>query len=96
MASYSANRAKTITMVSAQVDDITLTGGGPYLIYNHGTTPIYYLASKVAVPANPTVAGDDMDVLLPTSVEEIDPFGTSSFVIKVISTGTPTFTVKGA
>lgn len=95
MASYTATQAKTITLVNAQVDEITLTGTGERLhiavTANH--KPIYFTAgyTEETLP-NPTVGGDNCYVFDYQNVMDFHWHG-APCKVKVIAAGTPTITV---
>ena len=97
MAAYTATRAKTITMVAAQVDSIEISNNHSKLdLVNHGAGTIYYkLDDNIALVA-PTVAGDNCGVVLAgerITVNRAGGFGQS--IITAISAGTPVFSVVG-
>ena len=96
MASYSHAKSVHKTLVAATVDDVTLTGrGGRVEIMNRtGTAEIYFTLDGTA----PTVKGDGTDVI-PASVGASVILDASlaadsgSEVIKLISSGTPEYSV---
>lgn len=92
MATYTASQAKTITLVAATVDTITLTGTGDYLhVWQTSTTPIYFTTAQPGqTPATPTVAGDNTIGIFNNNNSTDFPWTGNGIVIKVISAGTGT------
>ena len=92
MATYTASQAKTITLVAATVDTITLTGTGNNLhVWQTSTTPIYFTTAQPGqTPATPTVAGDNTIGIFNNNNSTDFPWSGNGIVIKVISAGTGT------
>lgn len=92
MATYSASSAKTITLVAAQVDTITLTGTGQVLhVWQTSTTPIYFTTAQPGqTPATPTVGGDNCIAIMNNYIPCHQGWTGNGIVIKVISAGTGT------
>jgi hypothetical protein len=92
MATYSASSAKTITLVAAQVDTITLTGTGTVLhAWQTSTTPIYFTTAQPGqTPETPTVGGDNTIAIMNNNNSTDFPWNGNGIVIKVISAGTGT------
>ena len=95
MASYEEATSKHATLVASTVDTVTLTGTDYYSVEvlhrsSSVTDPIYFTVDG----STPTVAGDDTYVVMPggwktvRSKENID-------VVKLISAGTPAYSVTG-
>jgi hypothetical protein len=91
MATYTGSEAITVTLVSSQVDTITLTGAGTELrISQTSTTPIYIITAQPGqTPATPTVGGAGTTAIM-TNYPVVLPWTGSGIVIKVISAGTGT------
>lgn len=92
MASYTANTTKTITLVSGQVDTITLSGSGSKLRVqsNSTTVPVSFtVAQPGGTPATPTDKGDDCYVVMAAYDPFELPWSGNGCVVKVIATGTP-------
>ena len=91
MATYTGSEAITVTLVSSQVDTITLTGAGTELrISQTSTTPIYIITAQPGqTPATPTVGGAGTTAIM-TDYPVVLPWTGSGIVIKVISAGTGT------
>jgi len=91
-----ALRAQTVTLVAATVATITLdSAAGPYTLTNHGAGTINYRIGRATAPPDPTVDGDECDVLLAVTSQVVHKPGPGSFIVKVISAGTPKFTAAG-
>lgn len=93
MATYSANQVKTITLVSGQVDTITLNGSGSTLRVQTDSTSVpvsFTVAQPGGTPATPTDKGDDCFAAINTYSTFDLPWSGNGCVIKVIATGTPT------
>ena len=92
MATYSASQVKTITLVSGQVDTITLNGSGSTLRVQTNSTSVpvsFTVAQPGGTPATPTDGGDNCYVAI-NSYSTFDlPWSGNGCVIKVIATGTP-------
>ena len=92
MATYSASQVKTITLVSGQVDTITLAGSGTTLRVSSNSTSVpvsFTVAQPGGTPATPTDAGDNCYVVM-SAYDSFDlPWTGNGCVIKVIATGTP-------
>lgn len=92
MATYSASQVKTITLVSGQVDTVTLAGSGSTLRVSSNSTSVpvsFTVAQPGGTPATPTDAGDNCFVVM-NSYSTFDlPWTGNGCVIKVIATGTP-------
>jgi hypothetical protein len=97
MASYTGMRIKHATLVAATMDTVTLDGDYKHVevVNRDGVNEIYFTIDG----ADPTVAGDNTHVL-PAQIGRItvnaaaEP-GTPT-VVKLISAGTPKYTVRGA
>jgi hypothetical protein len=95
MASYSVDRAKHATLVASTVDTVTL--GRDFneveILNRDGTAAIYFTVDG----STPTVGGDNALVIPAVigSVTEstLDISGTN--VVKLISAGTPSYSVTG-
>lgn len=101
MASHTVVRSKTATLTASTVDTVTVTGAFRRLVVkNHGTTRI----SATINGATPTVDGDDFRVIMAGGAEvvydELEDEGsvslddTTDVAVKLISSGTPTYTVE--
>ncbi len=96
MATYTANIAKSITTVAAQVDTITLSGTGKVLsiIDKTGTTNTFFTTATVGgTPETPTVLGDDC-YCVPVGKEFFLPWIGTGIVIKLINSGISTLTFQ--
>lgn len=103
MGSYSAAIAKHATLVAATVDTVTLnvdatTGRADpaIVVENRGTTDALYFTYSVngTAPAAPTVAGDDCYYVGPGTSISIDTMWGSDVIVKLISAGTPAYSVE--
>lgn len=101
MATYNVTRAKHATLTAATVDTVNVTALAPALehptskvaIINRGTDPISYRYGRADV-ADPTVLGDDT-LLLPASAAAVHDWDSRvPLIVKLISTGTPAYTVQ--
>jgi hypothetical protein len=92
MATYSASSAKTITLVAAQVDTVTLTGTGQVLhVWQTSSTPVYFTTAQPGqTPATPTVGGDNTIAIMNGNNACHQGWNGNGIVIKVISAGTGT------
>lgn len=104
MASYSAARAKHITLVAATMDDVTITGEYAQLtiLNRDGSNPIYVRYGRGATAADiptPTVAGDDTIIIPANGSIVVDfPFRyatATNAIVKVIGAGTGGVSVQG-
>jgi len=97
MATYTANTTKTITLVSGQVDTITLSGVGTTIRVqsNSTTVPVSFtVAQPGSTPATPTDKGDDCYVVM-SAYDAFDlPWSGNGAVVKVIATGTPIVSIS--
>jgi hypothetical protein len=97
MANYTANTTKTITLVSGQVDTITLSGVGTTIRVqsNSTTVPVSFaVAQPGGTPATPTDKGDDCYVVM-SAYDAFDlPWSGNGAVVKVIATGTPIVSIS--
>lgn len=96
MAAYTANIAKTVTTVAAQVDSIALSGTGKTLqiVTTSGTTPTYFTITAVGLTAaTPTSGGDDVYVALVANTIEI-PWNGSGMGIKLVNSAIATVTFQ--
>lgn len=96
MAAYTANIAKTVTTVAAQVDSIALSGTGRTLqiVTTSGTTPTYFTITAVGLTADtPTSGGDDVYVALVANKIEI-PWDGSGIGIKLVNSAIATVTFQ--
>ena len=89
MAAVAGIRAAHATLVAATVDTVTMSGGSRKRaeLVNHGTDVIYFRVDGV----DPVAAADENEVLLPSERLAI-PLPDSGEV-RVISAGTPTYSV---
>jgi hypothetical protein len=94
------------TLTAATVATVTLSAYWKSVeILNRGTTEIYVNTDGTSTPANPTVAGDEFDVIPPNSSLSVSgraawspTDGTTkptTTVVKLISSATPTYSVIG-
>lgn len=81
--------ASTVTPVS--VPDL---GFSSIEILNRDTAAeIYFLFNKTGTTTDPTVGGDDCEVVMPSSALSVDaPQG--AFAVKLLSTGTPKYSIR--
>jgi len=96
MAAYTANIAKTVTTVAAQVDSIALSGTGKTLqiLTTSGTTPTYFTITAVGLTAaTPTAGGDDVYVALAANEIKI-PWNGSGIGINLINSAIATVTFQ--
>jgi hypothetical protein len=89
MAAVTGVRAATATLVAATLDTVTLSGGGGKRaeIVNHGTDAIYFRTDG----SNPVSAAAENEVVL--GGERLSIVLPSNGIIRVISAGTPTYSV---
>ena len=95
MASYSAVRAAHATLVATTVDTVTLTGSYARVeVRNRSTGDIFLTLDG----STPTVAGNETLVVPANSVGSFpNVAGISAPVtVKLISSGTPAYSVTGA
>lgn len=93
MASHSAVTAVHATLTAATVDDVTLSAfTGHFVIINRGTDPISYLFG--AAPGDPTELGDDTLVVPASAAVTHDWVAGVDLVVKLISAGTPAYSVQ--
>lgn len=98
MASYSKTKSKHWTLTGNQVDDLTLTGYYRWVeLYNRtpDTEVFYTYGNSSSVPADPTVDGDNTDVVAGGSSVRFE-VKQANTVLKVKSTGTPKVSVSGS
>lgn len=94
MASYSVTRAKHATLAASTVDTVTLTSPYPSVevLNRDGAAAIYFTVDG----STPTVEGDNTFVLLDSkSALEVNTNSGTTSVVKLISAGTPTYSVTG-
>jgi hypothetical protein len=81
-------------MVAATLDTITFTGDRPRLklTFTSGTTPIFFTTDNSA----PTVGGTASRVLAPVVGQEVfvEPPTAGDAIVKLISSGTPTYSIE--
>ena len=103
MANYTGNTAVHQTLVAQTVDTVTLTPanaayGEVTVVNRSGAAEIYFtVGSGSNLPATPVVAANDTYVL-PASMGSFSvPWsgGSGGAVVKLISSGTPTYSVQG-
>lgn len=89
MAAVAGVRAAHATLAASTVDTVTLSGGGGKRaeLVNHGTDVIYFRLDGT----DPVAAADENEVLLGS--ERLAISLPSDGVVKVISGGTPTYSV---
>jgi hypothetical protein len=83
------------TLVASTVATVTLDVAYSYVevVNVSGSAPIYF---NVNLPANPTVAGNDCEVVVGAGGRTtVASPGTGVTTVKLISSGTPTYTVAG-
>ena len=93
MASYTVNAAVHKQLAANTVDTVTLDplASAVEVINRDGTAEIYFTVDG----ANPTVGGDDTQVLLAgIGSLEIGSPAIGSTVVKLISAGTPKYSVR--
>src|ERR1700682_2664445 len=95
---YTAVFAKHATLVANTVDTVTFSGTGKtklQVINRSGSAAIHFVRGNVDnVPADPAVAGDDT-LVLPAAVCVVElPALLGKNVVKLISTGTPDYSVQ--
>lgn len=94
MAAHSVAKSKHATLAAATVDTVTLTKDWRAVeVKNRGTDEIYFTTTAT----NPTVAGDDTYVVPAgeSLVLSIPPRPGLPDVVKLISSGTPGYSVTG-
>jgi hypothetical protein len=105
MASGSATRIYHSTLAAAVADTVTLAGNyRSVIVYNRGATDLFVTVGATAVVAPPTVAGAEDWVVPANQVftipntaqqpDETEPQLTTT-VVKLISSGTPAYSVEG-
>lgn len=98
MASYTATISKHATLVAATVDTVTLPGAvnSVEVLNRDGVAEIYFTVDGTT----PTVGGDDTQVLPATiggiEVDTSQGVADTGTVVKLISSGTPKYTVREA
>lgn len=82
------------TLVADTVTTVTLTAPGPALtvINRSSTDAIFYTFGSA--PATPTVAGDDTYCCPPSAGRSHNQGAFAVLVVKLISSGTPSFDVE--
>lgn len=95
MANYlGVNRAKTATLVAATVDHVTLAiRDHGITIFNHDTTSVIWARFD---GTDPTVEGDDCIPIPASGAFEVDSMRQGFEDIRLISAGTPKYTVFGS
>ena len=96
MATYTGNRITHATLTANTADTITLDVDYTRveIVNRTGTAEIYATIDSATAP---TVAGNNCDVLpaaIGTLIVDSSAYGTPT-VVKLISSGTPAYTVKG-
>jgi hypothetical protein len=94
MATYTADHSYHATLVAATVDTVTLTGSsGDYVqVVNRGATgDIYFTVDGTT----PVTAAADTYVVVPNTALTVYS-GDNQDKIKLISAGTPSYSVQGA
>lgn len=99
MANLTADLAAHGTLVGATVDTVTLQYPGASLfevVNRDATSTIFVTYSKSGTPATPTVGGNDTFVVPPNSAKQLafGLTGASNLVVKLISSGTPAYSVE--
>lgn len=100
MANYSAKSAVHKTLVAATLDTVTLDADFQEVeVLNRSSTDtIYFCADGVGGPSSdgvPTVAGDNTEVAPPNSSATVRSRVGAVTVVKLISSGTPAYSVRG-
>lgn len=94
MATPTAARAVHATLTAATVDTATLTSPtGRFAIINRGTDTISYLFGG-ATSADPTALGNDCFVVPGSATVTHDWNASSALVVKLISAGTPGYSIE--
>ena len=96
MATYTVTQSKTITLVSGQVDTVTLNGTGVTIRVSSDSTtvPVSFTVSQTLnTPATPTDKGDNCYVVLSSAAPVEIPWTGNSAKVSVIATGTPTVNI---
>jgi hypothetical protein len=98
MATGQAQRAYHSALVASTVDTVTINHGFEFveIINRNGTAEIFFTLDGTT---NPTVAGADCYIIpgAITSRIRANPLGSrNTTVVKLISSGTPNYTVQGA
>lgn len=83
----------TDTLTANTVATKTLTGDGWVRVTNLGSVPIYVVLGAYT-PTDPTVGGDGTKVVAPYSVRTLSTASTPDAIVKLISAGTPTYTIE--
>ena len=92
MASYSVARSKHATLAAATVDSVTLTANYSSVeVMNRGTAGDVYFTVDGSTPVS---GADDTFVVVPGGSLAVAS-SSSSDVVKLISSGTPAYTVTG-
>jgi hypothetical protein len=92
VASYTANSVTHQTLAAATVDTVTLAlDFNQVEVLNRGTTDIYFTADGTT----PTVGGNDCQIVLAGGGVKVDVPTAGATVVKLISSGTPAYTVTG-
>lgn len=94
MAEFTEAKSKHWTLTSNNVDSLAITGqhtGLEIIHHADNTNPIYFLVGTAALV--PTVAGDDMEVVLPGERIRVSVPQRGGTVVSVISAGTPRLSV---
>ena len=97
MAAQTAVTAQTATLSANTVDSILLSGPRSWIqVVNHTASTSIYVTRGVTVAGtvDPTVAGDDCFVCLPGIPLNLNLRSASTVCLKLISAGTPTYTVQ--
>jgi len=97
MANYIGVKAAHATLGASTVDTVTLTAtnGKLTLLNRSGAAEIYFTISiDGTAPSPPTVLGTDCFVL-PAAIGSVEiPVSGEPTIVKLISTGTPTYSVE--
>jgi hypothetical protein len=93
MTNYAPTKASTHqTLVAATPDQVTLPSGYPNVeVTNRDSTAVIYFTVDGTVPVS---AADGTYVVMPLSALRIN-FPTGATVVKLISAGTPAYSVTG-
>lgn len=94
MASYTGASSQHQTLAASTVDTVTLTADfNAVEVLNRGTSgDIYFTVDGVTVP---TVGGAGTYVVQPGMSLIVDPATSANTVVKLISSGTPAYSVTG-
>lgn len=91
-----ASNSKTVTLVAATAQTVTLTNEGPYIAVTNLSTGTDIVFARVD-GTNPATDGDESYPIMPGKTEWFNTnYSPNSISVRVISAGTPKVNVRAA